>query len=167
LKLKAYSSKAVDRILTSMADLSRQAQIPPRGEHLLLYDGLCGLCNRLNSFVLSRDTRGAFDFASLQSAVGQSTLQRFGRNPENLTTLCLVTNYRFQSQALLLKAGAVLFVMKQLGPPWSWLAVFGVFPSTLLDRVYDWIARNRYRFFGRYESCPIPNVEHKKRFIDV
>jgi predicted DCC family thiol-disulfide oxidoreductase YuxK len=94
---------------------------------LVLYDGVCGLCNRLNNFVLRRDTRAVFDFASLQSAVGRSTLARFGRNPEDLNTFYLVTNYRSESPALLSKASAALFVMKKLGDPWRWLGLFGVF----------------------------------------
>src|SRR5438132_1048236 len=137
------------------------------GQHLVLYDGVCGLCNRLNTFLLVRDTQGLFDFASLQSAVGRSVLKRFDRNPEDLTTFHVVTNYRAESPALLSKAGAALFVMKRLGGPWRWLALVGVFPRALLDRGYDLIARNRYRLFGKYESCLVPGAEYKKRFIDV
>ncbi len=134
---------------------------------MVLYDGVCGLCNRLNNFVLPRDTRAVFDFASLQSAVGRSTLARFGRNPEDLNTFYLVTNYRSESPALLSKASAALFVMKKLGDPWRWLGLFGVFPSALLDRAYDLTARYRYWLFGRYESCLMPSAEYRKRFIDL
>ena len=111
---------------------------------MVLYDGVCGLCNRLNNFVLPRDTRAVFDFASLQSAVGRSTLARFGRNPEDLNTFYLVTNYRSESPALLSKASAALFVMKKLGDPWRWLGLF-----------------------GRYVSCLMPSAEYRKRFIDL
>src|SRR6266850_2726215 len=103
-----------------MTESAWQASILQRGEHLLLYDGVCGLCNRLNNFVLPRDSRGIFDFASLQSAVGRSALKRFGRDPEELSTFYLVTNYRSESPALLSKAGAALFVMKKLRAPWRW-----------------------------------------------
>jgi len=150
-----------------MPDSALQTSISPRGEHLVLYDGVCALCNRLNNFVLPRDSRGVFDFASLQSAVGRSALQRFGRNPDDLNTFYLVTNYRSESSALLSKASAALFVMKKLGDPWRWLGLLGVFPSALLDRVYDLTARYRYRLFGRYESCLMPSGEYKKRFIDL
>jgi len=150
-----------------MPDSALQTSISPRGEHLVLYDGVCALCNRLNNFVLPRDNRGVFDFASLQSAMGRSALQRFGRNPDDLNTFYLVTNYRSESSALLSKASAALFVMKKLGDPWRWLGLFGVIPSPLLDLAYDLTARYRYRLFGRYESCLIPNAEYKKRFIDL
>ncbi len=150
-----------------MSESTLQTSISPGGEHLVLYDGVCGPCNRLNNFVLLRDSRGIFDFASLQSAVGRSALQRFGRNPEDLNTFYLVRNYRSELPALLSKADAALFVMKKLGDPWRWLGLFGVIPSPLLDLAYDLTARYRYRLFGRYESCLIPNAEYKKRFIEL
>jgi predicted DCC family thiol-disulfide oxidoreductase YuxK len=150
-----------------MSKSAWQTSISSEGEHLVLYDGVCGLCNRLNNFVLPRDNLGVFDFASLQSAVGRSALRRFGRNPEDLNTFYLVTNYRSESPALLSKACAALFVMKKLGTPWRWLGLFGVFPTALLDRVYDLTARYRYRLFGRCESCLMPSAEYKKRFIDL
>jgi predicted DCC family thiol-disulfide oxidoreductase YuxK len=150
-----------------MAESGWQASIPPLGEHLVLYDGVCGLCNRLNNFVLPRDNRGVFDFASIQGVVGRSTLQRFGKNADDLNTFYLVTNYRSESPVLLSKASAALFVMEKLGAPWRWLGLFGVLPSALLDRVYDLMSRYRYRLFGRYESCLMPSAEYKKRFIDL
>src|SRR5206468_10125550 len=104
-----------------MTEPALQALVPHRGEHLVLYDGVCGLCNRLNNFVLLRDTRAAFDFASLQSAAGRSVLQRFGKNNENLNTFYVVANYRSVSPALLSEARAVLFVMQTLGTGSPWL----------------------------------------------
>ena len=150
-----------------MTESAWQASIPRRGEHLLLYDGVCGLCNRLNNFVLPRDAQGLFDFASLQSEAGRSVLERFGKNPADLDTFYVVTNYRSQSPALVSKARAALFVMTTLGAPWRWLGFFGMFPTALLDRVYDLIARHRYRIFGRTESCLMPSPEYKQRFIDI
>jgi predicted DCC family thiol-disulfide oxidoreductase YuxK len=150
-----------------MTRVQRPAQDQRTGEHLILYDGVCGLCNRTNAFVLSRDRRELFDFASLQSAFGRSVLRRFGKEPEDLDTFYVVTDYRRESSTLLSKSGAALFVTSALVAPWRWLRVFGVLPRGLRDRVYDLVASNRYRFFGRYESCPMPRVEHRKRFIDV
>jgi predicted DCC family thiol-disulfide oxidoreductase YuxK len=138
-----------------------------RGRHLVLYDGVCGLCNRLNQFVLPRDTGGVFDFASLQSRVGREVLTRFDRNPDELNTLYVVVDYRGGAPRLLSKARAALFVLKALGAPWRWLGVFGVLPGAVLDRAYDLVARNRYRLFGRYERCLMPAAEYKERFIDV
>jgi predicted DCC family thiol-disulfide oxidoreductase YuxK len=145
------------------------AQMPNRaaGQNLLLYDGVCGLCNRLNQFVLPRDTRHAFDFASIQSDAGRQVLTQFGRNPDVLSTFYVVVGYRGAAAVLLSKARAALFVMKTLGPPWSWLGVFGMLPDAVLDAGYDMIASNRYRLFGRYESCLMPSATYRDRFIDV
>jgi predicted DCC family thiol-disulfide oxidoreductase YuxK len=150
-----------------MTELAPQALIPARGEHLILYDGVCGLCNRLNQFVLLRDTRAVFDFAPLQSITGRSVLQRFGRDTEDLTTFYVVANYRSESPALLSKARATSFVMKTLEGGGMWLRAFRILPNALVNLGYSLIARNRYRIFGRSESCLMPSAEFRKRFIDV
>lgn len=128
---------------------------------------MCGLCNRLNVFLLTRDVEGGFVFASLQSQTGQSLLQRFGEATGDLTTFYVVTNYRSESPALLSKSRAALFVVSRLGGFWPALGTFGVLPTAMLDAVYDLIARYRYRFFGRDETCPVPAPEHRQRFIDI
>jgi predicted DCC family thiol-disulfide oxidoreductase YuxK len=150
-----------------MPKLTAQASFPDRGEHLILYDGVCGLCNRLNQFVVVRDTRAAFDFASLQSSAGRSVLQRFGRATENLTMFYVVLNYRSESPVLLSKAHAVSFVIKTLRAGGPWLRVFRILPNALLDLGYDLIALTRYRLFGRSASCLMPSEEFRRRFIDV
>ena len=150
-----------------MTESESQPLAAHRGEHLILYDGVCGLCNRVNQFILPRDKRGVFDFASLQSATGRSMLQRFGKNTDDFNTFYLVTNYRSDSPALLSRARAGLFALKTIGGIWRWTQIFRIFPTALLNVGYDLIARNRYRLFGRYETCLMPNAEFKQRFIDV
>jgi len=137
------------------------------GSHLILYDGVCGLCNRFNAFVLKHDRKRNFRFASLQSATGQSFLRRFHRNPGKLDTVYVVPNYESGSGLSLERARAALFVLKMLGSPWSWVGIFGILPDSLLNFGYDCLARNRYRIFGRYDQCMIPSVEDRERFIDV
>jgi len=148
------------------------AQTPTRtGEHLLLYDGVCGLCNRLTAFVLPRDSRGLFDFASLQSATARSLLRRLGDDgaqPDgNLETFYVLKDYRSRSPALISKSRAALFVLRTLGGPWRAVSLLGLFPTALLDIGYDLIARNRYRWFGRHETCLMPDPAYRGRFIDV
>ncbi len=135
--------------------------------HLILYDGVCGLCNRLNRFVLKRDRAGVFQFAALQSRLGQSLLRSYGKDPDNLETLYVIASYGSQSPVLLSKSRAVLFILRALGGPWRLPAIFGILPRRLLDWAYDRIARNRYAVFGRYETCLMPIPEYKSRFIDV
>jgi predicted DCC family thiol-disulfide oxidoreductase YuxK len=150
-----------------MAEPVLQDSVSDRGLHLILYDGVCGLCNRLNQFVLARDKRAVFDFASLQSATGQSALQRFARNTETMNTFYVITNYSSQTPMLLSRAGAALFVMNSLDIGAPWFSIFRMFPHALLDFGYDIVARNRYRIFGRVEICMAPSAEFRKRFIDV
>jgi predicted DCC family thiol-disulfide oxidoreductase YuxK len=137
------------------------------GQHLILYDGLCGLCNRMNRFVLPRDRAAVFAFASLQSRVGREVVERFGHNPDDLDTFFLIVDYRSESARALTKSTAALFVVRALGAPWSWIAALVVLPRTLRDWTYDLIARNRYRLFGRFETCLMPTADYKRRFIDV
>ena len=137
----------------------------PEGDHLLLYDGVCGMCDGLIQFVLRRDKR-VFDFAALQSPAAHAALARFGGNADVLTTMYVVVDYRGAAPALLAKSRAALFVMARLGGPWRAGALLGVLPTSLLDYLYDIVARYRYRVFGQHEHCPMPRPEFRSRFID-
>jgi len=147
------------------------SQAQPSGEaesrHVILYDGVCALCNGLVQFVLRRDARCVFDFAPLQSRAGHELLARFGRNPDDLNTVYVIAGYRSAAPALHARARAALFIMRVLGAPWSWVGVLGVLPDGVLNRGYDLIARNRYRWFGRYQSCLLPRADDRHRFIDA
>ncbi|MBI2543900.1 MAG: DUF393 domain-containing protein [Candidatus Rokubacteria bacterium] len=120
-----------------------------RGRHVILYDGVCGLCNGLIRFVLARDARGAFRFASLQ------------------ITLYLIAHYATERQAIHTRSRAVLLILRELGGPWRAAGILGRLPAFVLDRAYDLVARTRYRIFGRYDACPLPRPEWRDRFIDV
>ena len=137
------------------------------GHHLFLYDGICGLCNRVNQFVLRHDTAAQFDFASLQSATGQDLLQRRGHARRELTTFYVVSGYRSPTPVILSKARAALFVAKAMGWPWRLVNIVAILPTPVLDFFYDLVARHRYRLFGRFETCPLPSPQHRRRFIDV
>ena len=137
------------------------------GPHLILYDGVCGLCNRLNAFVLTHDKNTYFRFASLQSATGQACLRQFRKTPDTLDTFYVVTNYESESGTSLERAAAALFVLKTLGSPWNWAGIIGILPDSLLNFAYDCIARHRYRIFGKYEQCVMPSAEERERFIDL
>jgi predicted DCC family thiol-disulfide oxidoreductase YuxK len=144
------------------------AQVPrvPEGAHLVLYDGVCGLCNRLLQFLLKHDRRAVFTFASLQSEVGGAMVERFGGNPNDLTSFCVVADYRTSRTQMFVRSRAALFVAGTLGWPWKASVMFGVLPAALLDRAYDVVARHRYRVFGRSERCLLPRPEVRHRFID-
>ena len=137
------------------------------GAHLFLYDGVCGLCDHVVQIVLQHDTRGAFTFASLQSAVGKEIVERFGANPDELTTFFVLADYHGKHARLLSRSRAALFVARELGWPWKAAAVMRVLPTAILDRLYDFVARHRYRVFGRLDRCLVPRSEFRGRFLDA
>ena len=133
---------------------------------IILYDGVCGLCNRLNRFVLARDPGGRFRFAALQSGLAREVLTRHGRDPRDLDTLYLVLGCGRPDERLLRKSDAALWILRALGGPWRVLAMLRFLPAGVRDLGYDLVARTRYRLFGRYETCPLPEPRYRTRFLD-
>ena len=138
-----------------------------QGRHLLLFDGGCGLCEWLVQFVLARDPAGVFHFASLASPEGRSIVTRHGGDADDVSTVYVIADYRTPEARPLTKSRAALFVSRTLGWPWRAATLLGVLPTPLLDRLYDVVARNRYRVFGRREQCLMPRPEWQDRFIDL
>jgi len=136
------------------------------GAHLVLYDGVCGLCGRLLQFLLRHDRHRVFRFASLQSAVGRSIVERSGGNPAELTSFYVVADYDTAGSRVFTRSDATLFVAAALGWPWKLAALTRVVPRAIRDRAYDIVATRRYRLFGRYDSCLAPRPEFRSRFID-
>jgi len=144
------------------------AQVPSGGDaaHLVLYDGVCGLCHRLLQFLLAHDRRAVFAFAPLQSPIGRSTVARFGGNPDALNSFYVVSDFRTDRARMVGRGRAALFVAGELGWPWKAALLLRVVPAAMLDSLYDIVARTRYRLFGRYDHCPVPRPEYRRRFID-
>ena len=135
--------------------------------HLMLYDAVCGLCNRVNRFVLARDRAGLFRFASLQSDAAREALRPHGRDPRSLDTFFVLADQGTVRERLLSRSDAALFVLEAVGGAWRLLSFFRAVPRPFRDLVYDLVARHRYRLFGRSETCPVPPPEHRARFIDL
>jgi predicted DCC family thiol-disulfide oxidoreductase YuxK len=131
-----------------------------------LYDGVCGLCNRLLQFLLKHDHRAVFSFTALQSATGKATVARWGGDPEEVSSFYVVADFRTTHARVLTKSDAAVFVARELGWPWKLGRAAGVLPLAFRDRLYDVVARNRYRVFGRYEQCLIPSEESRSRFVE-
>lgn len=127
---------------------------------VLLFDGVCNLCNASVQWVLLHDRRGQFRFAALQSDTGQRLLQKFGLSPEQFDSVVLVDGDR-----IFLRSDAALETARRLGLPWSLLNGFRIVPRFVRNAVYDWIARNRYRWFGRQDECLLPRPEWRERFV--
>ena len=149
-----------------MTDSATQPGTAGKGDHLVLYDGVCGLCNGLLQFLLTQDRRGVFAFASLQSRTGRTVVEHLGGEPADLTSFYVLANYQTNRSRTLARSKAALFVAGQLGWPWKAAVIARVLPDAVLDRAYDVIARNRYRVFGRFEQCLAPRPEFRSRFIE-
>lgn len=143
-----------------------QASPSEPGRHLLLFDGLCGLCSGLVRAILKRDRLGVFHLASLQSPVATSQLTRLGRHPIPLSSFVVIANYKSDASVALTKVRAALFVLTNLSWPWKAAALLRLLPISLLDRVYDVIARNRFHILGRHDHCSAPPSEYRSRFLD-
>ena len=135
---------------------------------IILYDGVCGLCNRLVQFLLKRDKRGRLRFASLQSEFAERVLTRHGINPKDLDTVHVVVDYERPQEQVLNRSDAVLRAGYELGMLWRVLAtVARVVPRAVRDSVYRFVARNRYQVFGKYETCMLPDPNQRHRFLDM
>ena len=128
---------------------------------IILFDGVCNLCNRITQFVIMHDPPPArILFAALQSDTGQRLLERHGLRTDNFDTFVLVEGTRVS-----VRSTAALRMARLIGGAWSLLAVFLVLPEILRDPVYKWISRNRYRWFGKRDSCMMPTPELRSRFL--
>ena len=134
---------------------------------IVLYDGVCGLCNRLVQFLLKRDKHDRFRFASLQSELSQAVLTRHGLDPHDLDTVYVVQSYDQSSETLVARSDAILYMLSQLGGIWSWSGIGRVLPRALRDAMYKIVARNRYSVFGKHESCMLPEPQHRAKFLDT
>jgi predicted DCC family thiol-disulfide oxidoreductase YuxK len=129
---------------------------------LILFDGVCNLCNGLVQFIIRRDPKAKFKFASLQSDVGRSLLKQFNIDPDLLHSIVVIDNdVAFQ------RSDAALRIANYLGGGWKILKVFNILPKFFRDACYNAVAANRYRIFGKKDSCMIPTPELKERFIEL
>jgi predicted DCC family thiol-disulfide oxidoreductase YuxK len=135
---------------------------------IILYDGVCGLCNRLVQFLLKHDREGHLRFASLQSDFAAKVLGRHGIDPKDLDTVQVVVKYDQPDERVLQRSDAILRAGRELGGFWGASASVGkVVPRPLRDLVYRFVATNRYRVFGKYDTCMLPDANQRSRFLDV
>ena len=127
-------------------------------KRIIFFDGVCPVCNGFVDYVLKKDSKNYFQFSSLQSEFTKSHL---ALQYQGLDTVILMEN-----EQVYLRSTAVLRILLQLGGHWTALAIFAsVIPRVVRDMIYDLVAKNRYRVFGKYETCRIPTAEEKARFI--
>lgn len=131
-------------------------------QHILLFDGVCNLCNRIVKFTIKRDPKGKFKFASLQSASGKALLKQFNLPLNNFDSFVYITNNKYYR-----KSSAGLHVLKDLGGIWKLFYVFMIIPKPIRDFLYNLIAKTRYKIFGKRDTCMIPTPDIKKRFLEM
>jgi predicted DCC family thiol-disulfide oxidoreductase YuxK len=128
---------------------------------ILLYDGHCGLCNGSVNFILNHDKNGSMKFTPLQSELGQSIIEKF--KLINLDSLVL---YDSENEIVFYKSKAVIEIANYLGGIYYLCNLFRIIPRFILDYFYDLIAKNRYKIFGKYDTCRFPTTEEKSRIIE-
>jgi len=133
----------------------------PQNKSIILFDGLCNLCESLVQFVLKHDVKDQFLFVSLQSELGQQILNHIGINSKHIDSIVLYQ----PGKAYFYKSNAALQIAKQLGGFFHFGTVFKIIPTGLRNMVYDYVAANRYKWYGKKESCMMPTPELESKFL--
>ncbi|KGO89968.1 thiol-disulfide oxidoreductase DCC family protein [Flavobacterium suncheonense] len=134
----------------------------PKDKKIILFDGVCNLCDATVQKVIKADKNDTFRFVALQSDLGKEILNYIGVDPEKTDSIILYE----PGIAYHIKAGAAIEIARTIGGIYSLLVLFSVFPDWLKDIGYDFVARNRYKWFGKKESCMIPSPEIKAKFLE-
>lgn len=133
-----------------------------KNKQIVLFDGVCNLCHNAVQFIIKRDPKNKFVFASLDSKIGQKLLSERGINRQEIDSIVLI----IPDDAYFIKSDAALEISKSLSGIYPIFSVFSFIPQSFRDFIYDLVAKNRYRIFGKKEACPLPTEEQKEKFID-
>jgi len=128
---------------------------------IILFDGVCNLCNGAVKFVIKRDKRDLFRYAALQSETGQQLTKERKIDITTVDSIILIE----PGVAYFIKSDAALEIAKDLSGAWPLIAIFKWVPGSIRDSIYDWVAKNRYTWFGKQESCMIPTKELQHKFL--
>src|SRR3989344_7583649 len=129
---------------------------------LVLFDGVCNFCDSSVQFVIRKEKKPSLKCASLQSPTGQNMLKKFNVNPAEIGSVVFISG-----EKAYVKSTAALFLVKRLKGLYPLLFGFIIVPPFIRNAVYDWVARNRYKWFGKKDSCMIPTPEIRARFVDL
>ncbi len=133
----------------------------PKHKKLILFDGVCNLCNSSVQYVIKHDKKNIFMFAALQSEVGKELIEHFNIDTKKTDSILLYT----PEDSLATKSTAALKIAKHSGFPQSLITVFFIVPPFIRNWVYDYIAKNRYKWYGKKDACMIPTPELKSKFL--
>lgn len=133
----------------------------PANKHIILFDGVCNLCNSAINFVIKRDPNNRFVFAPLQSKAGDLLTKQYDIDTTQVDSIILIKNNKAYT-----KSTAALRIGQQLTGLYPLLSIFLILPSFLRNWVYDYVARNRYKWFGKKDACMIPTPELRSKFLE-
>jgi len=133
----------------------------PEDKYIILFDGVCNLCNSAINFVILRDPNNRFLFAPLQSASGEALVKKYHIDTSQVDSIILIKNNTAYS-----KSTAALKIAQSLSGLWPLFTLFIIIPPFIRNWVYDFVARNRYQWYGKKEACMIPTPELKSKFLD-
>jgi predicted DCC family thiol-disulfide oxidoreductase YuxK len=134
---------------------------PLQNKHLILFDGVCNLCNTSVQYVINHDKKNMFLFTALQSDVGQQIIKEHHLDTTKTDSIILYS----EEQKLSYKSTAALKIAKQLGFPTNLMTVFFIIPAFIRNWVYDYISKNRYKWYGKREECMVPTPELQNKFL--
>jgi len=133
----------------------------PKDKRIILFDGVCNLCDATVQFLIKRDKKDIFRFVAIQSDLGQEIIQHIGIDTSKTDSIILYE----PGHAYYYKAEAALKIGKELGGIYALLGIFTLLPNAVTNIVYDYVARNRYKWYGKKEACMIPTPEMKAKFL--
>ena len=133
----------------------------PKEKKIILFDGVCNLCDATVQFIIKHDKQDVFRFVALQSEIGQGIIKHIGVDTLEIDSIILYE----PGHAYYYKAEAAINIAKQLGGVYSIMGAFSILPDWLSNKVYDYIARNRYKWYGKKDDCMIPTPEMKAKFL--
>ncbi|RTY80154.1 DUF393 domain-containing protein [Flavobacterium sp. LS1P28] len=134
----------------------------PKDKKIILFDGVCNLCDSAVQVIIKHDTKDIFRFVALQSDLGQKIIKHLGVNTQKTDSIILYQ----PGFAYYYKSEAALAIAKNLGGLFYFVTIFSIFPTSFNNYIYDYIAVNRYKWFGKKESCMIPTKELEAKFLD-
>ena len=133
----------------------------PQDKKIILFDGVCNLCDSSIQFIIKHDKKDLFRFVALQSEIGMEITKHIGVDTSKIDSILLYE----PGKAYYYKAEAALKIAKELGGIYTAISWFGILPKFLTNSVYDYIAKNRYKWYGKKDACMIPTPELKAKFL--
>ena len=133
----------------------------PKNKKIILFDGVCNLCDTAVQFVIEHDKKDQFRFVALQSELGHQILKHIGINPDNIDSVILYQ----PGIAYYYKSAAAIEIARSLGGFLHFGTIFKLIPTGIRNQLYDYVAKNRYKWYGKKETCLVPSAENKTKFL--